>query len=336
MKSKTTPRICVAIEPEVRRRLFSDAAAAALRAAGEVVFRESVERLTEPALAELARGCRAVVTSWNLSRLSSALLDAVPDLGLIAHTGVSIRPYVDASLFRAGVRVTNAGDAMTVPVAEFTVMQILRALRFGMLENAALKAAGWGAGGNLAGAELAGTVVGVVGAGRIGRRVIRLLRAFDAEVLVHDPFLTEADAAAMGVMSSGLDALLRASRIVTLHAPDISSTRGMIGARELALMADGGWLVNTSRPSLVNGEALLCELRSGRLLAALDVFDREPLPADSPLRGLPNVLLTPHAAFMTAECLHRLGDAAVGDVVRFLHGEPLANEVTADMMETMT
>jgi phosphoglycerate dehydrogenase-like enzyme len=326
----------VAIEPETRRKLFSDRALRSLQEAGDAVFRETSDRMTEAALAELARGSQAVVTSWRTPLLTAALLDSLPDLGLIAHTGVSVRPYVDASLFRAGVRVTNAGDAMTVPVAEFTLMQILRALRSGMRENGALKSADWGICDNPAGHNLAATTVGVIGAGRIGRRVIRLLRAFDATVLVHDPLLTEADASAMGAARAGFDETLGAARVVTLHAPAIAATRGMIGARELALMRDGAWLVNTSRPSLLDGEALLRELRSGRLSAALDVFDREPLPAADPLRGLPNVLLSPHAAFMTVECLHRLGDAAVDAVLRFARGEPLDNEVTLEMSVTMT
>lgn len=336
MNATEKPRVCMSAEPGVRERLFSAETLARLHSACDVVFRETTGRLTEAELSVLARGCRAVITSWNTARLTAELPRAIPDLRLIAHAGISVRPYVDASLFHAGVRVSNAGDAMTVPVAEFTLMQILRALRSGMRENGAMKNAGWGICDNPAGNDLAGATVGVIGAGRIGRRVIRLLRAFDAIVLVHDPLLSEHDAAAMGAARGGLDDLLRASRIVTLHAPAIAATRGMIGARELALMPDGAWLVNTSRPSLVDGEALMRELRSGRLSAALDVFDREPLPADDPLRTLPNVLLSPHAAFMTVECLHRLGDAAVDAVLRFSRGESLCNEITLDMAETMT
>jgi phosphoglycerate dehydrogenase-like enzyme len=109
----------------------------------------------------------------------------------------------------------------------------------------------------------------------------------------------------------------------------------MIGARELAAMPDGAWLVNTARSSLVDSAALLRELRSSRMSAALDVFDKEPLPGDSPLRGLPNVMLSPHAAFMTHECLHRLGDITVDEVRRFLAGRPLRHEVTARMYGTM-
>jgi phosphoglycerate dehydrogenase-like enzyme len=142
-------------------------------------------------------------------------------------------------------------------------------------------------------------------------------------------------ARAMGAVSTGLRDLLRASRVVTLHAPALPATRGMIGAAELTAMPDHAWLINTARSALVDTAALVSELKSGRLSAALDVFDEEPLPADSPLRGLPNVLLTPHAAFMTRECFRRFGESTVEEIRRFLAGEPLRHEVTARMLETM-
>ena len=327
-------RICVVVEPTVYPRLFSDAATEALSALGEVVFRETDDRLTEDRLADLARGCDVMVTGWHMPRLTFAIADLLPELKLIAHSGVSVRTFIDESLLHAGVRVTNAGDAMTVPVAEFTLMQVLRALRFRTTEVPGTEEGGWSVYGLQAGFELAGCAVGVVGAGRIGRRVIQLLRAFGADVLVHDPLFSEADAAAIGVSTVGLDGLLRASRIVTLHAPDVPAARGMIGADELAAMPDGAWLINTARASLVDGDALMRELQCGRISAALDVFDDEPLPGDSPLRTLPNVLLTAHSAFLTCECLKRLGDAAVAEVRRFVLGEPLRNEVTADMLKT--
>jgi phosphoglycerate dehydrogenase-like enzyme len=170
--------------------------------------------------------------------------------------------------------------------------------------------------------------VGIVGAGKIGQRVIRLLRAFEARVLLCDPFVTAADAVAMGATLTDLPSLLRQSAVVSLHAPAAPATRHMIAAAQLAAMRDGAWLINTARASLVDTGALVAELRSGRLFAALDVFDEEPLPPGSPLRGLPHARLTPHCAFITHPCLHRMGSAAVEEVRRFLSGEPLANEVT--------
>jgi phosphoglycerate dehydrogenase-like enzyme len=246
-----------------------------------------------------------------------------------------VRSVVDEGLFRAGVRVTNTGNAMVTPVAEFTLMQILRALRHASALGIGPAADGWSVLALRPGLELAGCPIGVVGAGQIGRRVIRLLRAFDATVRVYDPFLAAADVAGLGATQAGLEDLLRESRIVTLHAPAIPATARMIGPAQLAAMPDGAWLINTSRASLVDTDALVRELRTGRISAALDVFDREPLPDDSPLRPLPNALLSNHAAFLTRECLQRLGDITVAEVGRFVRGEPLQNEVTIGMLEKM-
>ena len=132
------------------------------------------------------------------------------------------------------------------------------------------------------------------------------------------------DAATLGVTRTSLDDLMTHSRVVALHAPVLPETRGMIGERELGLMPDGALLVNTARSSLVHRKKLLDELSSGRIDAALDVFDEEPLPADDPLRALPNVLLTPHEAGGTLEARRRAGEIVVAEVRRFLAGESLS------------
>ena len=162
--------------------------------------------------------------------------------------------------------------------------------------------------------------VGVIGASRIGRRVIGLLRPFDLEVLVHDPYL----------------ARLRPARRPPARVrrrddprPALPSTRHMIDARRLALMPDGATLINTARGALVDHAALIAELRTGRLSAVLDVTEPEPLPADSPLFALPNVVLTPHIAGALGTEVRRLGDAAVAEVGRYAAGEPFAHPLTA-------
>jgi phosphoglycerate dehydrogenase-like enzyme len=185
------------------------------------------------------------------------------------------------------------------------------------------------------GPELAASQIGVVGAGLIGRLYIGKVRALGAEVAVFDPYLSEDDAAALGVERVTLAELMRTCPIVAVHAPTTPETHHMIGAAELALMADGGYLVNTARSWVVDQAALLAELRSGRLRAALDVFDEEPLPADHPYRSLENVILTPHVAGATAQTNERQGAFAVEDLRRFFAGEPLLHEVTPERYRVM-
>ena len=154
-------------------------------------------------------------------------------------------------------------------------------------------------------------------------------------VSVADPLLTDAEAAALGVRRTDLDTLLRTARVVVLHAPVLPETRHLIGARELALMPDGASLVNTARSWLVDETALLAELRTGRLDAAIDVYDAEPLPADHPLRGLRNVLLTPHEAAGTVEGWRRQGDIVLAEIARYRSGRPLQHEVTRADLDRM-
>lgn len=287
--------------------------------------------------AEVLAGADAVVTGWGCPPLSAPILARAPRLRLLAHTGASVRSLVTAESFARGVRVTQAGAAMAYAVGEQALALTLALLhQVHRFDHALRTGADW----HRAKAapprwELRGCPVGVVGASRTGRAYIELARAVGAQVRCADPYLSPADADELGVELTDLDTLLRESRVVSLHAPVLPETVGMIGARELALLPDRAMLVNTARAALVDGAALLAELRSGRIDAALDVFDTEPLPADHPLRTLPNVLLTPHEAAGTAQSRRRAGEIVVTELTRFAGGEPLAHEITPRRLERM-
>ena len=159
-----------------------------------------------------------------------------------------------------------------------------------------------------------GTQVGIIGASAIGRRVIELLAPFDLTVALSDPTVGVDEAASLGVTLMSLDDLMRTSRVVSLHAPLLDSTVGMIGAAELAALPDGATFINTARGALVDESALVRELRSGRIDAVLDVTWPEPPVADSPLWTLPNVVLTPHVAGSAGSELVRMASSAVREV----------------------
>jgi phosphoglycerate dehydrogenase-like enzyme len=165
--------------------------------------------------------------------------------------------------------------------------------------------------------------------------VIELLRPYDLEVALFDPFVDAEGAAALGATALGLDELCATSDVVSIHAPDLPETRGMIGARQLAAMRDGATLVNTARGRLVDHAALEAELVAGRLMAVLDVMHPEPLPPDSPLWQLPNVFLTPHLAGAQGRELARLTDLAIDQIERFVRGEPLTEEVREEDLSRM-
>jgi phosphoglycerate dehydrogenase-like enzyme len=161
-----------------------------------------------------------------------------------------------------------------------------------------------------------------------------MLRMLDVRVLVADPFADPGAVAAAGAELVTLNHLVSQVDVLSLHAPDLPSTHHMIGAAELAALPDGATVINTARGRLLDHDALLAECRTGRLDAVLDVTDPEPLPADSELRRLPNVAITPHIAGSLGTELRRLADSALDELAAFVHGAAPRHPITATDMAT--
>jgi D-3-phosphoglycerate dehydrogenase len=229
------------------------------------------------------------------------LLQAADRLEVIGRAGVGLDNIDVAAAARRGIRVLNAPGGNTVSTAELAFGLLLAAARSIGSADRVLHGGGWDR-RSFRGVQLEGHVLGVVGAGRIGTEIVRRARAFGMRVLVTDPALTPERAAGMGADVVSLEELLERSDFVTVHVPLTDATRGLIGEREIARMRPGAILVNAARGGIVDETALAGALRAGRLAAAaLDVFETEPLPADHPLRGLSNVVLTPHLGAATPE-----------------------------------
>lgn len=280
--------------------------------------------------AELAR-TELIVGGWGFPVLDAALLDRMPRLRAVVNTAGSVKEFWSDDLLGRDIAITSAADVNALPVAEYTLGAILwsgkRAIEIARAyrETRAYRPFAdeperWGNNG---------LRVGIVGASRIGRRVIELLAPFDVEIRLYDPTL---EAPLPGTRLVGLDDLLRESDVVSLHAPAVPQTRGMIDARALSLMPDGATLINTARGSLVVTEALIAELNAGRLHAVIDVTDPDPLPVDSPLFDAPNLVLTPHIAGSQGNELRRLGDTALAEVERFVANEPLLTEIAPEQL----
>lgn len=330
--------VALLLTPEMRAQMIPPAAEEALAAAAAAVRAPGPGELSAENLPRLLDGAVAALTGWGTPPIGDELLAARPDLALVAHSAGSVRRLVPASAIESGrLQVSHAAVNIAESVAEFVIAQTLSILREPHRHDAGMKAGeGWldlrqRHLGRLLGAQ----TVGLVGAGYVGRLVIGLFRAFGCRLLVSDPYLTAERAAELGVERASLDEVLAGSDIVSLHAPALAETRHMIGAPQLARLRDGCLFINTARPSLVDEAALLAALRTGRFTAALDVFDQEPLPADSPFRSLPNVVLSPHAAGHSADSHKRQGATTVDEIRRFLAGEPLHHRVTPAMLATM-
>ena len=331
----SAPRIVAVVSAELFTEFFAEADTARLAAltahlGGSFV---RVDRLADAVLDE----ARVVITSWGIGPFDAEALSTLPRLELVAHTGASLKAFVTEELFDRGVVVTQAGAGMARPVAEVSLTFTLALLhRVPEMHNALRDGEGW-YDAESAGVqhEILGAPIAVIGASRTGRAYLALIRALGAEPLLVDPTLDAATAAELGAELVSLDEALRRAQIVAVHAPTLPETHHLIGRRELALMRDGAGLVNTARSWLVDEQALIEELRTGRLSAAIDVFDEEPFAADSPFRSLSGVLLTPHRAAGTAEGRRRQGRIVVDEIAAFADGRPLAHTIDRDQLSSM-
>ena len=270
-----------------------------------------------------------LMTTWHSPFITAGMLGQEPRVKLIAHCGGEVKSRVSEDVFET-VTITNAADPMARGVAEMALALMLTLIRripdyAAEMRNGVTRTNEYVSEGE----ALFGRRVGIVGFGRIGRAFARLLTPLGVEILVSDPYATHD--------SVQLDELVSSCSVVVLCAALTPETRGMFDQRRLALLGDGSYLINVARGGLIDMEALLGELRTGRITAALDVTDPlEPLPSDHELRKLPNVILTPHIAAGGIEMRREIGSIAVEEVIRFAKGEPPLNRVTREMLATMT
>lgn len=327
----TKPTVVMTIGQTHYPRMMSAAAWERLAEFAEIIHHPAQEPATKADLLALLPAADACVTSWDVARLDADVIAAAPRLRILAHMGGSVRRVVSDALWERGIRVVSAAPALGQDVAETTVGLIIVGVKRIWPLAQHVREGGWRETSWWPARELRGKVVGVVGGGNIGRHVIRLLAPFEPQVLLFDPYLPDQEAARLGVVKAELDDLLRRADVLTLHAPTLPETEHMIDARRLALMKDDALIVNTARGSLFDEAALVTELSKGRFFAFLDVTDPEPPAADSPLRTLPNVVVTPHLAGCIENCT-RMGEQAVAELRRFFADEPPIYPVTPERL----
>jgi phosphoglycerate dehydrogenase-like enzyme len=252
--------------------------------------------------------------------LTASLIARLPNLKLIVTTGMR-NASIDVKAARErGVLV--CGTASSGPATADLTLALLLALSRNLIQEVeSLRSGGWQVG---VGRSLDGATLGIVGLGRLGSRVAKLVSPFKMEVLAWSQNLTPEQAEAAGARLVTKEELLRRSDYITLHLILSDRTRRLIGAAELALMKPSAALINTSRAPIVDTDALIAALKEGRIAAAaLDVFDTEPLPADHPLRTMPNVIATPHIGYVTREAYEVFYRETVEDILAYLKGSPI-------------
>jgi D-3-phosphoglycerate dehydrogenase len=282
----------------------------------------------EDKVVESVGGVEVIVT--QMAPLTARVLARADSLRLIVCTrGGPVNVNVQAATAR-GIAVTCTPGRNAIAVAEYAVMLMLAAIRRLPEAHTSLVGGRWRSdlyAYSECGTEIAGSVIGLIGFGEIGRRVADIVSAMGARVLVFDPFVSGASLSGETALVS-MNELLERANVISLHARLTADTRGMIGAAELAKVRPGTVLVNTARGALLDYGAAIRALEVGSLGAlALDVFPEEPLPKDSPLLRMPGVVLSPHLAGATRETAERAAVVAALEVDRYARGQPLAHVV---------
>lgn len=327
------PAVAVLISPVLQPQVLDEPTRARINRRFAARWPKAQKVLPEEA-AELLNGAEGCITCWGTPRLTAEVLAQTTTLRIAAHAAGSVKPVVSDAFWERGIVVTSAAAFIAVDVAQYAVGLMIVGCK-NVFQSASYIATGkWGQPeGARRATELRGATVGIIAASHVGRNVLRLLKHFDVEALLHDPFCSPEQARKLGAEKVEVDDLFRRSDIVSVHAPSLPATHHIVNAARLALLKDGAILINTSRGSLVDEAALVAELRKNRLQAFLDVTDPEPPPPGSPLYGCPNLTLSPHIAGSSGRGRMKLTAQAVEELQRFFQGKPPQFPVTKEMLE---
>jgi phosphoglycerate dehydrogenase-like enzyme len=276
--------------------------------------------LVDGVVRDLLEGFEVVVAMRERTPFTAKRLASLTDLKLLVTTGMG-NASIDMDAAREhGITVCGTAS-LPSPTAELAWGLIIGYQRNISEEDRRLREGGWQ---RTIGPELAGRTLGILGLGNLGRRMASIARAFEMEVIAWSENLTAEAAADAGATAVARDELFERSDVLTIHTRLSDRTRGLVGARELALMKPTALLVNTSRGPIVDEDALLAALRKGTIAgAALDVYAKEPLPKDSELREAPRTLLTPHLGYVTTGTYEVMYRDAVEDVAAWMRGRPV-------------
>ena len=279
---------------------------------------------------ELLHDVQVILSGWGAPVMDEAFLDLAPNLKAVFYGAGSIRGIVDHAFWQRGLVITSAYGANAVPVAIYTLSQILFSLKHGWRYGLELKRTHQYPERETM--NMPGTytsTVGIISLGMVGRNVCELLKPFGLKVLAYDPFVSPETAKELGVELCSLEDVFRRADVVSLHTPWLKETEGLITGAHFAAMKTGASFINTARGAVVREEEMIAVLQQRPdLFAVLDVVHPEPPAPDSLLFTLPNVIVTPHIAGAVGTECQRMGRYMVEELTRYLHGDALQWSIT--------
>ncbi len=318
------------------RSLFPPRHVDALRECADVTFNDRDRELSRAELVEAVAGFDVAVTSWKSPCFDAEVVARADRLRLILHSVGTVKPVVSPAVFARGITVTCSNAAMSRVTAEAALAVMIMGSWDAGRWIREMDRGGWKRDDTLV-PGLQGKKIGIVGYGAITRALLPLLAPLEnLEISITSRHLGAGEAARLGLRAKTLEALLAESDIVSLQTSLTPATRRMIDRSRLALMRDGALLVNVGRGELVDEEALVAELSTGRIRAALDVYTPEPPDPASPLRKLPNVTCLPHLGAATAYCREAMGAEVLDNLRDYLAGSPPRSRLTEEQALRMS
>ncbi len=328
------PRAALAMAQDTARAVLDPASLDALRAICDLAPLPALDDLTTPRARDVLADVEVLVTGWGCPPLDASVLRDAPRLRAVVHTAGSVRGFVTDACWERGIEVSSAAAANALPVAEYTLAMILLTGKR-VLERARDYGASRRRGNWLHTPHDIGNyrrTVGILSASLIGRRVIELLRPHEVRVLLHDPYVSDADAAELGVERVELAELFARCDTVSVHTPLLPATRGLVSRTLIDSMPADAVLINTARGAVVDQDALTDAVLAGRIRAVLDVTDPEVLPSEHPLWRCENALITPHLAGSQGNEWRRLADHALAEIARWTSGDGFRHPVRRERL----
>ena len=302
----------------------------------EVVYSPLNRQLKAEEIAEYAGDADVIMTGWGHPMMDSKALENT-SIKLIAHTGGSVADYVNDEVYAKGIKVISGNELYAESVAEGTIAYMLTALRKIPDYTGEVRKGGWRLPGPDISQGILDQTVGIIGVGAISKHLIKMLKPFRVKLKLYSGYpIDEAFLKENNAVQASLKEIFATCRIVSLHSAMNERTKGMIGKEHFDLLQDGAVFVNTARGAIIRESEMIEALKEKHFQAVLDVFCKEPLEEDSPLRTLENVYCMPHMGGPTADRAPMVTMRLADDIVRFAKGEPLQYEISNEYAKRMT
>lgn len=320
---------------ENRDTFLTEENVAFLETLGTLTWNDTENYLNADQMRDALENIDVLVCGWGTPKLTEEVLSKANKLKLVAYVAGSVANVASPAMYDRGIRIVCGNEAFARSVAEATLAYMLCALRYIPYYNNRMQNGLWKAETSY-GCALNDQTVGIIGYGAISKYLLDLLRPFNVKILLYSGHMTEEQAQNLGVQKASLEEIFSTCKVVSVHTARSAKNYHMIDERLLRMMQDDAVLVNTARGDIIDEEALIRVAREGKIRVMLDVFEEEPLPASSGLRGMENVILMPHCGGPTTDKRCDAAKLVLDDILRLQQGAALQNEVGAARAATMS